>query len=121
MIQEASTIGTSNIEPPLAESPHRMSPFIRAAGMQICLTFLTFLILDGGFVAFVFIRASLAYWAGVLFIIARRKNSLTTIGRVYLKHGLWGALAISFPIASQLADMAGPGGWMFMRKALGLL
>lgn len=121
MIQEASAIGPSNIEPPLAGSPRRMSPFIRAAGMQVCLTFFTFLILDGGFVAFVFIRASVAYWAGVLFMIARRRNSLTTIDQVYLKHGLWVALAISFPIAMQLTDMAGPGGWMFLRKAFGLL
>lgn len=120
MTHEASPNGPSSIEPLLAESPRPMSPFIRAAGLQICLTFVTFLILDGGFVAFVFIRVSLAYWAGVLFIIARRQNSMTTSDQVYLKHGLWVALAISLPIASQLAGMVGPDDWMFLRKALGL-
>lgn len=121
MIQETSAMGPPNVEKPASELPRRMSPFIRAAGMQLCLTYFTFLILDGGFVAFVFIRVSVAYWAGALFMIAWRRDSLTPMDQVYLKHGLWVALAISFPIAMQLTDMAGPGGWMFLRKALGLL
>ncbi len=119
MIQEISTIRSPDVEKPLSEVPRHMSPWIRAAGMQLCLTFFTFLILDGGVVAFVFIRASLAYWAGVLFMIVRRRESLTSMDQVYLKYGLWVALAVSFPIASQLTDMAGPGGWMFLRKTLG--
>ncbi len=121
MIQGIPAIGPSNVEKPIFALPCRRSPFIRAAGMQLCLTLFTFLILDGGFVAFVFIRASVAYWAGVLFMIARRRRSLTAMDQVYLKHGLWVALAISFPIASQLTDMAGLGGWMFLRKGLSLL
>lgn len=121
MIQGTPAIGPSKVEKPLCELPRRMSPFIRAAGMQLILTFFTFLILDGGFVAFVFIRASVAYWAGVLFMIARRRDSLTPMDQVYLKYGLWVALAISFPIAMQLTDMAGPGGWMFLRQAFRLL
>lgn len=119
MIQESFVIGSPNVEKPVSELPRRMSPFIRAAGTQLCLTFLSFLILDGGFVAFVFIRVSLAYWGGVLLMLVRRRDSMTPMDEAYLKYGLWIALAISFPIAMQLTEMAGPDGPMFFRKTLG--
>lgn len=101
-------------------SPRNTSPFIRAAGLQLCLTVLTLLVLDGGDLANVFVRASMAYWAGVLLIIARRRNSLTRTDLMYLKYGLIVALAISLPIAHYLVELVGPGGWMFLRQALGL-
>ncbi len=121
MIQETPAIGPPNDEKSVSELPRRMSPFIRAAGMQLSLTFSMFLILDNGIVAFVFIRASVAYWAGVLFMVARRRDSLTPMDQAYLEYGQWVALLISIPIASQLTDMVGPGGEMFLRKAIGLL
>ena len=102
-------------------SPRRTSPFIRAAGLQLCWTMFSFLILDGGLAAFVFIRLSVAFWAGVLLMIVRRRDSLTPTDLFYLKYGLFIAFAISLPISTQLVDLAGPHGWMFLRKAFGLV
>lgn len=104
----------------VATFPPRTSPFIRAAGLQLCLTLLTLLVLDGGDLANVFVRASMAYWAGGLLIIARRKDSLTRTDFLYLKYGLPVALAISLLIAPHLVEIVGPNGWVFFRQALGL-
>ncbi len=101
-------------------TPVRTSPFIRAAGLQLCLTVLTLLVLDGGELANVFVRASMAFWAGVLLIIARRKNALTRTDLIYLKYGLPVALAVSLLIAPHLVEIVGPNGWVFLRQALGL-
>ena len=98
----------------------RTSPFIRAAGLQLCLTLLTLLVLDGGDLANVFVRASMAYWAGVLLIIARRKDSLTRTDLMYLKYGLTVVLVVSLLIALNLVEIVGPNGWVFLRQALGL-
>ena len=121
MSQGASVNETTNVSQIIPASPRQTSPFIRAAGLQLCWTMFSFLILDGGFVAFVFVRLSVAYWAGVLLMIARRRNSLTPTDQFYLKYGLVIAFAISLPISTQLVDMAGPHGWMFLRKAFGLV
>jgi hypothetical protein len=103
----------TDVEGVVPAAPRRTSPFIRAAGLQLCLTVLTLLVLDGGDLANVFVRASMAYWAGVLLIIARRRNSLTRTDLMYLKYGLLVALAISLPIAQYLVELVGLGGWMF--------
>lgn len=117
--------GTSLAELTNAEgsqpSVRRTSPFIRTAGLQLCFTLLSLLILDGGIVAYVFVRASIAYWVGVLLIVARRRDCLTRTDLMYLKYGLVVALAISFPIAESLVELAGPRGWMFLRQAFGLV
>lgn len=95
-----------------------MSPFLRAGLMQICLTIFTGLILDGGIACHVFLRVSVGYWCGVLLIMLRRSASLTPADLVYLRHGLWGVLLISFPIAVQVTDLA--GGMRYLVPALKL-
>ncbi len=93
-----------------------MSPVLRAGLMQIGLTFFTLLILDGGVVCNVFLRASVGFWCGVLLIVLRRSNSPTKLDLVYLRHGLWGALLLSFPIAEQVTELS--GGMQYLMQAL---
>ena len=103
-----------------ATPPQRTSPFISTAGWQLFWTVLSSLILDGGFAAIVFVRVSVAYWLGVLWVVARRRDSLTSSDRFYLRYGPAIGFMMSLPISAQLVDMAGPRGWMFLRTALGL-
>ncbi|MBC7815337.1 MAG: hypothetical protein IAG10_00390 [Planctomycetaceae bacterium] len=93
-----------------------MSPVLRAGLMQICLTVFTGLILDGGIVSRVFLQASLGFWCGVLLIAFRRWESPTKTDVVYLRHGLWGVLVISFPIAEQFTELS--GGMPYLMQAL---
>ena len=95
-----------------------MSPVLRAGLMQICLTVFTGLILDGGIVCYVFLQTSLGFWGGVLLIALRRWESPTQTDLFYLRHGLWGVLFLSFPVAAQLTDLA--GGMPYLRQALKL-
>lgn len=93
-----------------------MSSVLRAGLMQICLAVFTGLLLDGGIVSRVFLQASLGFWCGVLLIALRRWESPTKTDVVYLRHGLWGVLVISFPIAEQLTELS--GGMQYLMQAL---
>ena len=93
-----------------------MSPVLRAGLMQLCLTVFTGLILDGGIVSRVFLQTSLGYWCGVSLIALRRWDSPTKTDVVYLRHGLWGVLVISFPIAEKLTELS--GGMPYLMQAL---
>lgn len=93
-----------------------MSPVLRAGLMQICLTVFTGLMLDGGIVCNVFLRISVGFWCGVLLIMLRRPAVMTKMDLVYLRHGLWCVLLISFPIAVQVTDLA--GGFQYLMPAL---
>ena len=86
--------------------------------MQIGFTVFTGLILDGGIVCNVFIRISVGFWCGVLLIMLRRSAAMTKVDLVYLRHGLWIVLLISFPIAVQVTDLA--GGMKYLVPALNL-
>ncbi len=94
-----------------------LSPVLRAGLMQICLSVFTGLILDGGIVSRVFLQASLGYWCGVVLIGLKRRESPRKTDLVYLRHGLWWVLVISFPIAEQLSDMS--GGTRYLMQTLG--
>ena len=95
-----------------------MSPVLRAGLMQVCLTVFTGLILDGGIACHVFLRFSVGFWCGVLLIMLRRPAAMTKTDLVYLRHGLWCVLLISFPIAVQVTDLA--GGMRYLVPALKL-
>ena len=93
-----------------------MSPVLRAGVMQVCLTIFTGLMLDGGIVCNIFLRGSVGFWCGVLLIMLRRSAVMTKTDLVYLRHGLWCVLLISFPIAVQVTDLS--GGLQYLMPAL---
>ena len=75
--------------------------------MQMGLMFFCGLILDGGVVATVFCLLSVGFWIGVLILMRRPLSAMTNFDRLYLRHGLWAILTLSFVVATIMSEMTG--------------
>ena len=91
----------------VSSPPARLSPVMRAVLLHAGLTLLCALMLDGGVHLNVFCRVSVGFWCRVLMVMIRRSESPTRSDVLYLRHGLWGVLVLSFVVATLLIDFTG--------------